>query len=355
MAYSLVSVYNEVTFKAKHLSHSKASTGSWRGDMKEMNISEEKIVAGAAQSTAQRAVKRKLYVIKYWQIYSMVLPGLLFFILFKYVPLAGIIIAFQDYSVFTGIFGSKFVGMKHFINLFTYPEFLRVIKNTFLISIYQLVFGFPAPIILALLMNEVRKLLFKKVVQTVLYLPHFLSWVIVGGLVINFLSPTSGMLNDVLRMMGKEPIFFMQEPDYFRSIVVISAIWKEVGWGTIIYLAALAGINPELYESAEVDGASKLKQVFSITLPSLLPTIMVLLLLRIGHILDLGFEQVYMLMNPLVTSTGEIIDTYIYRIGLLGGQYSYTTAIGLFKSVIGLILVVGANQLSKKTTGNSIY
>ncbi|NHN29884.1 sugar ABC transporter permease [Paenibacillus sp. S3N08] len=285
----------------------------------------------------------------------MVLPGLIFFIVFKYIPLAGVVIAFQDYNVFNGIFGSKFVGFKHFYNLFTYPEFLRVLKNTVLISIYQIVLGFPAPIVLAMLMNEVRRIFFKRTVQTILYLPHFLSWVIVGGLVINFLSPSSGMMNDVLRWLGKEPVFFMQEPGYFRSIIVISGIWKEVGWGTIIYLAALAGINPELYEAAEVDGAGKLKQAISITLPSLLPTIMVLLLLRIGNVLDLGFEQVYMLLNPLVTETGEIIDTYIYRIGLLGGQYGYTTAIGLFKSLIGVILVVGANQLSKKTTGNSIY
>ncbi|WP_246313569.1 ABC transporter permease [Paenibacillus foliorum] len=299
--------------------------------------------------------KRKPYWYKHWQIYSMVLPGLIYFILFKYIPLTGVIIAFQDYNVFNGIFGSKLVGLKHFYNLFTYPEFLRVLKNTLLISIYQIVLGFPAPIALAMLMNEVRRMFFKRTVQTILYLPHFLSWVIVGGLVINFLSPSSGMVNDILRWMGKEPVFFMQEPGYFRSIVVISAIWKEVGWGTIIYLAALAGINPELYEAAEVDGAGKLKQAFSITLPSLLPTIMVLLLLRVGNVLDLGFEQIYMLLNPLVTETGEIIDTYIYRIGLLGGQYSYTTAIGLFKSLVGVILVVGANQLSKKTTGNSIY
>ncbi|NHW36196.1 sugar ABC transporter permease [Paenibacillus aceris] len=285
----------------------------------------------------------------------MVLPGLIYFILFKYIPLSGVIIAFQDYSVFTGIFGSSFVGLNHFHNLFTYPEFLRVLKNTLLISIYQIVLGFPAPIALAMLMNEVRKMFFKRAVQTVLYLPHFISWVIVGGLVINFLSPSSGMVNDFLKWLGKEPVFFMQEPNYFRSIVVTSGIWKEVGWGTIIYLAALAGINPELYESAEVDGAGKLKQAFSITLPSLLPTIMVLLLLRVGHVLDLGFEQIYMLLNPLVTETGEVLDTYIYRIGLLGGQYSYTTAIGLFKSLVGVILVVGANQLSKKTTGNSIY
>jgi putative aldouronate transport system permease protein len=312
------------------------------------------VPSGTAQ-VLPAAAKRKPYLLRYWQIYTMVLPGLIYFILFKYVPMAGIVIAFQDYNVFTGITGSPFVGLKHFVNLFTYPEFLRVLKNTLLISIYQIVIGFPAPILLALFMNEVRRMAFKRTVQTVLYLPHFLSWVIVGGLVINFLSPSSGMVNDVLRWLGKEPVFFMQEPDYFRSIVVISGIWKEVGWGTIIYLAALAGIHPERYEAAEVDGAGKLRQAISITLPALLPTIMVLLLLRIGHVLDLGFEQIYMLLNPLVTVTGEIIDTYIYRVGLLGGQYSYTTAIGLFKSVVGVILVVGANHLSKKTTGNSIY
>ncbi|WP_333474255.1 ABC transporter permease [Paenibacillus gyeongsangnamensis] len=310
------------------------------------------VQAAAAIGSRPRIGK---YLWKHWQIYSMVLPGLLFFVLFKYVPMAGIAIAFQDYNVFSGVLGSKFVGLKHFHNLFTYPEFLRVLKNTLLISIYQLVFGFPAPVFIAILLNEVRRMAFKRTIQTILYLPHFLSWVIVGGLVINFLSPSSGMVNDVLRSLGRQPVFFMQEPDYFRSIVVISGIWKEVGWNTIIYLAALAGIHPELYEAAEVDGASKLRQAFHITLPSLLPTIMVLLLLRVGHILDLGFEQIYMLLNPLVTVTGEIIDTYIYRVGLLGGQYSYTTAIGLFKSVVGIILVVGANHLSKKTTGSSIY
>ncbi|MFK4998833.1 ABC transporter permease [Bacillus sp. N9] len=208
---------------------------------------------------------------------------------------------------------------------------------------------------LALLLNEVRKMAFKRTVQTVLYLPHFLSWVIVGGLVINLLSPSTGIINEIIRAFGGKEIFFMQEPGYFRSIVVGSGVWKDVGWNTIIYMAALAGINPQLYEAAEVDGAGKLRQAWSITLPSLLPTIMILLLLQIGNILDLGFEQIYMLLNPLVRETGEVLDTYIYRVGLVGGQFSYTTAIGIFKSVIGLILIVGANQLSKKTTGNSIY
>lgn len=300
-------------------------------------------------------LKKKSYVLKHWEIYTMVLPGIIFFLLFKYVPLLGTVIAFQDYNVFQGITGSPFVGWKHFVNLFTYPEFYRMFNNTMLISLYQLVFGFPAPLLLALLLNEVGKKLMKKTFQTVIYMPHFLSWVIVGGLIINILSPSSGLINAMLQALGFEPVFFLQEPSYFRSIIVLSGIWKEVGWGTIIFLAALSGINPELYESADVDGAGKLRQVFSITLPSLLPTIMVLLLLKIGSMLDLGFEHIYILLNPLVLDTGEIMDTYIYRIGLLGGQYSYTTAIGLFKAVIGLVLVVGANKLSKKTTGNSIY
>ncbi|WP_235549371.1 ABC transporter permease [Paenibacillus sp. Root444D2] len=308
------------------------------------------------KSVEMKAIPRKKnYFIKNWQTYSMIVPGLLFFIIFIYIPLCGSIIAFQDYNIFNGVFHSKFVGLKHFENLFAYPEFYRVLKNTLIISLYQLVLGFPAPIILALLLNEVRKMIFKRIIQTVLYLPHFLSWVIVGGLFINLLSPRVGMINEMITYFGGEPIFFVQEPGYFRSIIVSSGIWKEVGWGTIIYLAALAGINPELYESAEMDGAGKFRQVFSITLPSILPTIAILFLLRIGSIMDTGFEQIYMFLNPLVYDVGEVFDTYIYRVGLLGAQFSATTAIGIFKSVVGFILIIAANQLSKKATGNSIY
>jgi putative aldouronate transport system permease protein len=298
---------------------------------------------------------RSRYWIKYWQIYAMIIPGFIYFILFKYIPISGSIIAFQDYNLYTGLWKSPFVGFKHFETLFTYPEFLNILTNTILISIYQLVFGFPAPVLLAILLNEVRKMWFKRSIQTIMYLPHFLSWVIVGGLVINVLSPNYGIINDLLNFFGFERIFFMQKPEYFRSIVVWSGIWKEVGWNTIIYLAALASINPELYEAADVDGAGRLRKIISITLPALLPTIMVLLLIRIGHILDLGFEQVYILLNPIVTAKGQILDTYIYSIGLLGGQYSYTTAIGIFKSVVGLILILGFNRISKKLTGQSLF
>ncbi|MFD2114650.1 ABC transporter permease [Paenibacillus yanchengensis] len=299
--------------------------------------------------------KTKPHVLKYWQLYCMILPGILFFILFKYVPIMGSFIAFQDYNIYKGILGSPFVGLKHFETLFTYPEFFRIFKNTVVISIYQLVFGFPAPIMLALLLNEVRKIWFKRTVQTIVYLPHFLSWVIVGGLVINVLSPNYGIVNEILELLGLERIFFMQQPEFFRSIVVASGIWKEVGWNTIIYLAALASINTELYEAADVDGAGRIRKIISITIPSLLPTIMVLFLLRIGNLLDLGFEQIYMLLNPLVAEKGQIMDTYIYTVGLLGGQYSYTTAIGIFKSVVGLMLIVSFNQISKKLTGETLY
>jgi putative aldouronate transport system permease protein len=299
--------------------------------------------------------KKKNYFLKHWQIYSMILPGLLFFVVFKYVPLMGSVIAFQDYSVFRGFWESEWVGLKHFANLFSNLDFLSILNNTLLISVYHLLFGFTAPIILALLMNEVKNVAFNRTIQSLVYLPHFLSWVIVGGLVMSFLSPDGGLVNEVIGLFGGDPIFFMQEPEFFRSIIVSSSVWKEVGWGVIIYLAALSGINPDLYEAAEIDGAGKFRQAISISLPCLLPTIIVLFLLRIGHILDLGFEQVYMFLNPLVAEKGEIIDTYVYQVGLLGGQFSYTTAIGIFKSVVGLILIIAANQLSKKLTNNSIF
>lgn len=282
------------------------------------------------------------------------LPGLLYFFIFKYIPLTGNIIAFQEYNLFQGFLHSKWVGFTHFLKMFTFDEFKAIFRNSVLLGIYSIVFGFPAPLILALLLNEVRAMWFKRPLQTLLYLPHFLSWVIVGGLFINLLS-VNGFVNDFLSRFGMKPIDFIGSVDYFRGILVSVGIWKEVGWGIIIYMAAIAGINPNLYEAAMVDGAGRWRQMVSITIPAIMPAIIVLLLLRVGNLLDANVEQVWIFLNPLVSDVGEVFDTYIYRVGLLGSQYSYTTAIGFFKSIIGLLLIVGVNALSKKTTGESIY
>ncbi|MDD9271611.1 ABC transporter permease [Paenibacillus sp. GCM10023248] len=285
---------------------------------------------------------------KHWVLYLMIIPGLLYYIIFKYVPLMGSAIAFQNYQIFKGILGSSWVGFDNFKFIFTYQDFYHVLRNTATIAAYQLVFGFPAPIILALLFNEVRLMLVKRVVQSMFYLPHFLSWVVVGGIVFELLS-NQGVANMVRGWFGLEPVLFMQQQSYFRTIVVLSGIWKEVGWGTIIYLAAIAGINPNLYEAAVMDGANRWKQTLHITLPVLFPTILVLFLLHIGNFLELGFDQIYNLLTPMTYSVGDIIETYVYRAGVLQGQYSVTTAIGLFQSVIGFVLLWIFNRMARKS------
>lgn len=287
-------------------------------------------------------------------LFLIALPALLHFLIFKYIPLAGNLIAFQDYNLFQGVFHSKWVGFKHFIFMFQYPEFLMVLKNTLKFGLYSLLFGFPAPLLLALFLNEVRMTWFKRSMQTLLYLPHFLSWIIVGGIFVELLA-SEGMVNQLLAGFGIGPLSFLTEPQYFYGVVISAGIWKEVGWSMIIYLAAIAGINPNLYEAAVVDGAGRWRKMWSITLPSLMPTIIVLFLLRIGNLLDANIEQVLFFLNPLVREVGEVFDTYVYRVGLTGGQYSYTTAIGMFKAVIGVLLVVTLNKVSQKTTGESIY
>jgi putative aldouronate transport system permease protein len=292
---------------------------------------------------------------KFKVLYFLSIPGLLYFLIFKYVPLAGIVIAFKDYNIFKGIAGSPWVGPKHFERMFEYMEFFTILKNTALLAMYDLIFAFPAPIILALLLNEVRKVVFKRVVQTIVYMPHFLSWAVIAGIMIAILSPADGLVNRIGAMLGFDSVYFLGEESYIRSIIVGSGIWRDAGYGTIIYLAALAGINPDLYEAAEIDGANRWRQTISITLPALLPTITILFLLQIGNILDFGFERVYVFLNPLNSGNADILDTYIYRVGLVGRQYSYTTAVGVFKSLVGLILIMGANTLSKKATGESLY
>uniref|UniRef100_UPI00403F5839 ABC transporter permease n=1 Tax=Paenibacillus sp. FSL P2-0136 TaxID=2975317 RepID=UPI00403F5839 len=292
---------------------------------------------------------------KYWDLYLIMLPGLAYFIIFKYVPMGGIIVAFQDFSAFAGIRGSEWVGLTHFKNMFTDSEFYTVFKNTLLISLYKLIWGFPGPIILALMLNEVRHMLYKRGVQTLVYLPHFLSWVIIGGILINVLSPATGIVNQFLGMLGLEPIFFLGSQEWFRTVLVVSDIWKEAGWGAIIYLAALASIDPQIYEAAVVDGAGKWKQLLHVTLPSLIGTIVILFVLRLGSVLDVGFEQIFVLYNPLVYNVADVIETYVYRTGITQGQFSFTTAVGLFKSVISLILVVLANKAARKLGQDSLW
>lgn len=295
------------------------------------------------------------HIKKFKALYLMSIPGILYFIIFKYVPMIGSIIAFKDYNIFQGFLGSPWVGLDHFVAMFNNPDIFQIIKNTFIISLYDIIFNFPAPIILALLLNEIRIVIFKRLIQTVVYMPHFLSWVIISGLFITVLSPSTGIVNSLIELLGFEPIYFFGSEEYTRPILIVSGIWQSVGWGTIIYLAALSGINPELYEAAKVDGANRWQQTISITLPSLLPTITILFLLQIGQFMDFGFERIYNFLNPLNSGTGHIIDTYVYEVGLLNAQYSLTTAMGLFKSLIGLFLIVIANYLSKKATGNSLY
>jgi putative aldouronate transport system permease protein len=306
------------------------------------------------QSTVQHR-KFWRYLIRHRAFYIMLLPGIAFFLLFKYVPLMGSFIAFQDYNIFKGYGGSEWVGLKWFHQFITYPNFGRLMKNTLIISLYQVVFAFPLPILLAVMLNEVRHMFYKRFVQTLLYLPHFLSWTIVFGLTYMLLSPTNGLVNQLIHAQTGETIAFLQQPDYFRSIIITSGIWKEMGWNAIIFIAAITGINPSLYEAAKMDGASRWKQFLHISLPGLLPAIMILLLLKLGHIMDSGFEQIYQFLNPATFETGDVLDTYTYRVGILQGQYSITTAIGLFKSVIGFIFLVVANRISRWTTGEGIY
>lgn len=288
-------------------------------------------------------------------IYAMALPVVLYFFVFKYVPMYGAVIAFKDYSVAKGIWGSEWVGFEHFRSFFESYYFFRVLRNTFLISFYNLIFGFPAPIILALMLNEVRIKWFKSVIQTVSYLPHFISLVVICGLIIDFTN-RGGVINSIIVFFGGEDSALLNSAGNFRTIFVSSSIWQEVGWSSIIYLAALSGINPELYEAARVDGAGRFRQIWSITLPGLIPTIMILLILRIGGLMEVGFEKIVLLYNPNTYETGDVISSFVYRMGLSqGNDYSYTTAVGLFQSLINFILLISANSLSRKFSGSRLW
>jgi putative aldouronate transport system permease protein len=288
---------------------------------------------------------RKLW--KYRTLYFILTPTLVYFILFCYIPYFGLIIAFKDFSPGKGIWGSSWVGLKHFNELFTSDIFFQVFRNTLLISLYKLAFGFPVPIVFALLLNEVKHMFFKKTIQIVTYFPHFLSWVVFGGIMLSFLTPT-GVIPKLLQSFHIDASNLLTSSDYFRSILIITGILKSFGWGAIIYLAALSGIDPALYEAAKMDGAGRWKQLLYVTLPSLRSVVVLLFILDLGHILDAGFEQVFIMYNPTVYGVGDIIDTYVYRVGLGEAQYSLATAVGLFKGVIGFVLVYSSNYIIKK-------
>jgi putative aldouronate transport system permease protein len=287
----------------------------------------------------------------------MVAPVVLFYLIFKYIPMYGSIIAFKQYSVSSGIWASKWVGFAHFQEFFDSYYFWRLLRNTLIISFYQLLFGFPAPILLAILLNEVRSKTYKKLVQTASYLPHFVSLVVICGMIIDFTS-RDGIINTIIQFFGGQSSSLLGDASNFRTIYTSTQVWQEIGWGSIIYLAALSGINPELYEAAKVDGAGRFRQIWSITLPGLIPIIMILLILRIGHIMDVGFEKIILLYNPNTYETADVISTFVYRKGLGEANpsaYSFTTAVGLFQSVINFILLVSANGLSRRYSGNNLW
>lgn len=292
---------------------------------------------------------------KNWALYLMILPGFLFFVIFKYIPMGGLVIAFQDYQPYLGILGSPWAGVKHFERLFTDPLFFNILRNTLLLFLMNLIFYFPVPILLALMLNEVRREWFKRTVQTLVYIPHFMSWVIIVSISFVMLSMDRGIINELLVLMGFEKINFLMSNEWFRPMYIIQVIWREAGWGTIIYLAAMAAIDPGLYEAARMDGANRFRQIWHITLPSIRSVVVVLLILKIGDVLELGFEHVYLLLNSMNREVAEIFDTYVYTAGLRQGQFSYSTAVGFFKSVVGLILVMIANWLAKKVGEEGIY
>ncbi|MEV5029474.1 ABC transporter permease [Paenibacillus sp. LPE1-1-1.1] len=292
---------------------------------------------------------------KTWPFHVLLLPALALCIVFQYIPLFGAVIAFQDYEPWLGIKNSPWVGLDHFRYLFTYPDGKQVIWNTLIISGFKLFVNLIIPVVFALLLNEVRKTYFKRVVQTLVYLPHFLSWVILGGILIDILSTEGGIVNRILNSFDIPSIFFLGDGEWFRFTVVLSDVWKEFGFSAIIFLATLVGINPALYEAAEIDGASRWQQVISISVPLIMPIIIVVATLSLGRILDAGFDQILNLYNPLVYSHGDIIDTFVYREGLNNGQFSFGTAIGLFKSAIGFVLIVISYRMAFKLANYRIF
>lgn len=320
-----------------------------------MTSMSKELAAGRALSRSERmrrTVVRDLRRNKY--IYLMALPVLAYYLVFHYGPMYGLLIAFKDFSPGLGIWGSPWIGFDHFNDFFQSHYFGRLIRNTVLINVYELLFAFPASIVLALLINEIRSSLFKRAVQTVSYLPHFISIVVVVGMMVDFLA-RDGLINQLLAAFGLESIPFLRQPEWFRFLYVSSGIWQGIGWGSIIYLAAISNIDPTLYEAAKMDGAGRWKQTLHITIPGIMPTIVILLILSMGSMMTVGSEKVLLMYNPLTYETADVISTYVYRKGILEANYGYTTAVGLFNSVISFALIVAANGISKRVSDNKLW
>lgn len=307
-----------------------------------------------ASTKSKRLLTFKKNFFLNWQLYVFLLPALTYFLILHYIPMYGVQIAFKNFIANQGILGSPWVGFDHFERFFDSYYFWRLLKNTLIINLYQLAL-FPLPIILALMLNEVRNGLFKKWSQTLTYAPHFISVVVVVGMIVAFLDPATGLINHIILALGGEPISFMTSPEWFRHIYVWSGEWQSLGWGTIIYLAALAGVNPELHEAAKVDGATRMQRILHINIPSILPTVVILFILNIGKFMSIGFEKVLLMKNSLNSETSDIIQTFVYETGLLEGQYSFAAAIGLFDSAINIFLLIMVNQIARKTSENSLW
>jgi putative aldouronate transport system permease protein len=290
-----------------------------------------------------------------WQLYLLLAPTIIWFALFLYKPMYGLLIAFKDFSIFRGIEGSPWVGFANFAELFQNDMFVRAFWNTIIISGLGLIFAFPVPIILALMFNEVQSATARRWAQTVVYLPHFISVVIVAGIVVNFLSPSTGVVNLLMKSLGLEPVYFLTQPEWFRPVFIGSSIWKEAGFESIVYLAAIAGVSPTLYESARVDGASRWQMMWRITLPCILPTIIIMLIIRIGNLVEVGFEYIILLYRPSTYETADVVSTFIFRTGLQGTQYDLATTAGLFNAVIAFALVYSANRISRKVSSTSLW
>ncbi|WP_256975900.1 sugar ABC transporter permease [Paenibacillus sp. MY03] len=325
-----------------------------RGNMEDLAVVET--VAGGRVPSSKKRNRLLYYLGRDRYLYLFLLPALVFYLVFKYSPLYGELIAFKDFQIMKGIWNSPWVGLKHFNDLLSSQDFWQVFRNTMLLNVYKLVFVFPAPIILALMLNEVRFNGFKRLIQNLLYLPHFISWVVLGGVIVAVLSPSTGIINTLLEKgFGIEPVYFMAHSGWWPVVFTFSSIWQSAGWGTILYLAAMATIDPQLYEAAKIDGASKLRQIWHVTLPGIRPTIAILLILQMGQITDVGFEQVYNLQNEAVFGVSDVISTYVYRMGLQAAQYSYSTAVGLFQGVIALILMFVVNKITKAMGENGLW